>query len=113
MDERRQYHRFMLHTEIEHESVSSQAVQKSVTKDISRGGVCISTTGEPLEKGSQYKLKFILPFSELQIEATGQVMWIRSEGNIYDNGLVFIDIDDQYLNQIEEFSIGSVEDKSE
>lgn len=113
MEERRKYHRFMLHTEIEHESISSPSARQSVTKDISRGGVCITTSGEPLQKGSHYRMKFILPFSEMVIAATGQVMWTRQEGNVFDNGIAFIDIEDKFLNQIEEFSIGSVEEKDE
>src|SRR3972149_9914715 len=103
MDERRQYHRFLLHTEIDHEDVSSQTAKQSITKDISRGGICITTTGEPLEKGLHYKVKFVLPFSEEEIFTTARVMWIKQEGNFYDNGLAFVTIEDRYLNRIEEF----------
>ena len=111
MEERRQYHRYMLHTDIEHIQLPGQVAQESVTKDISRGGVCITTTGEPLQKDCNYLLRFILPFSDIKIEAVARVVWFRGENNIYDNGLCFVQIDERSLNQIEEFSIGAVEEK--
>jgi c-di-GMP-binding flagellar brake protein YcgR len=111
MEERRQYHRYLLHTEIEHEDVASHKKQRSLSKDISRGGVCVTTTGGPLEKGSKYQLKFVLPFSEKEILVAAEVMWAKHEGNVYDNGLVFLEIDKEYLDLIEEFSIGSIEEK--
>jgi hypothetical protein len=86
-------------------------MNQAMTKDISSGGVCISTSGEPLAKGVNYKLKFILPFSEEEISATAEVMWIKQEGGFFDNGLAFTEINEKYLDQIEEFSIGSVEEK--
>ncbi len=111
MNERRQYHRYLLHTEIEHSSVSGDEAKQSVTKDISRGGICVTTEGAPLEIGTRYNLKFLLPFTDEEIHATAEVAWTRRDGELYDNGLCFKTIDDQYLGLIEEYSIGSVEEK--
>ncbi len=82
---------------------------RSQTKDISRGGLCVTTEGAPLEQGARYKLKFQLPFSEQEIFTTAQVMWSRPGGALFDNGLAFIDIEDHFLDLIEEYAIGSVE----
>jgi hypothetical protein len=111
MDERRHYHRYLLHTEIEHKSVAASGAKQSTTKDISRGGICITTEGGPLDPGASYRLKFCLPFSDEEIKATAQVMWSKQDGTLYDNGLFFTDIDEKYLHLIEEYSIGSVEEK--
>jgi c-di-GMP-binding flagellar brake protein YcgR len=109
MDERRQYHRYLLFTEIDHQSVASHDEGRSHTKDISRGGLCITTEGAPLEKGTQYRLKFQLPFTEQEINTTARVMWHKKAGELFDNGLTFIDIDERSLDLIEEYSVGSVE----
>ena len=98
MDERRQYHRYMLFTEIEHEDVASRSQGNSKTKDISRGGLCITTEGSPLKQDGQYHLKFQLPFTEEEINTKAQVMWSHQEGNLFDNGLAFLDIDTKYLD---------------
>jgi c-di-GMP-binding flagellar brake protein YcgR len=111
MNERRQYHRYFLHTEIEYEDVSSHDSKESTTKDISRGGICITTEGGPLQAGSLYRLKFLLPCSDEEVKTTARVVWIRQDGRLFDNGLVFTGIDDKYLDIIEEYSIGSVEEK--
>jgi hypothetical protein len=113
MDNRRHFHRYLLHTEIklEHESLSD--VTRTTTKDISRGGICITTEGEPLEIGTRYGLKFLLPFTDEEIAATAQVKWNRPGGALFDNGLLFIDIDEKYLDLIEEYSIGSLEEKNQ
>ncbi|MBN2353451.1 MAG: PilZ domain-containing protein [Spirochaetales bacterium] len=113
MSERRQYHRYLLHTEIEHSTVSGEGQRQSMTKDISRGGICITTEGAPLETGARYRLKFLLPFTDEEIRATAEVMWSKRDGELYDNGLFFTAIDDQYLGLIEEYSIGSVEEKEQ
>ncbi len=111
MNERRQYHRYLLHTEIEHECMSTADVQQSVTKDISKGGICITTEEAPLKVGAQYRLKFLLPFTDEEIKVTATVTWSRKDGQLFDNGLSFTHIENQYLELIEEYSIGSVEEK--
>jgi hypothetical protein len=108
-DERRQFNRYLLFTEIEHEDVAAHTEGHSKTKDISRGGLCITTEGAPLEKGAQYRLKFQLPFNEREIVTTARVMWSRPDGDLFDNGLAFIDMEQPYLDLIEEYAIGSVE----
>jgi hypothetical protein len=109
MGERRQYHRYLLYTEIEYQDVVSSGQGLSKTKDISRGGLCITTDNTPLQRGGRYRLTFQLPFSEKEISATARVMWHRREGALFENGLTFIDIDDRSLDMIEEYSNGSVE----
>jgi hypothetical protein len=111
MDERRHYHRYLLHTEIEYEDISSNELKLSTTKDISRGGICITTEGESLKKDSHYRLKFLLPFSDEEVTATAQVKWTRRDGNLFDNGLLFDSIEAPFLDLIENFSIGSIEEQ--
>jgi Tfp pilus assembly protein PilZ len=82
------------------------------TKDISSGGICITTEGEPLEKEDFYKLSFTLPGEEEKLEVKGQVVWTNkySAGitELYDNGIVFIDPAKSFLNMIDDFSIGTI-----
>jgi hypothetical protein len=113
MDERRQFHRYLLFTEIEHEAMATHDQGRAQTKDISRGGLCLTTEGEPLLKDGQYRLTFLLPFTEEAIDVTARVMWSRRDGELWDNGLTFVDIDKKYLELIEEYSIGSVEQPEE
>jgi len=111
VNERRQYHRYLLHTEINHESVNSRQSSTAVTKDISHGGICITTKGFPLAIGDTYAINFMLPGVSDPIKALAEAVWIKEEGRIFDNGLMFTRISAQAREMIDDFSIGSIEEK--
>jgi Tfp pilus assembly protein PilZ len=113
MEEKRRFDRFLLDIEIEHHKKGDESVS-SVTKskNISRGGICITTDDGPLEKGDEYILNFILPGQSVQIVAEGKVVWnssyVSGDIELYDNGIEFTNINDKQIKMIEEYRLGSV-----
>ena len=82
--------------------------QKSVTKNISAGGICLIVY-EDIEVGAILNLKFNLGGTEDIIEAKGVVVW-RSSFSIlqdkrmrYDVGIEFIDIPENDRQKISEY----------
>ncbi|MBN1523933.1 MAG: PilZ domain-containing protein [Spirochaetales bacterium] len=109
MNERREYHRFLLHTRISYQSVKDKKAAFSTSKDISLGGVCITTSDTPMAKNDLVVIIFSLPKTAEEIIAHAKVMWSKPNDGLYDNGLMFTKISDKHRQLIEEFSIGSVE----
>lgn len=113
--EKRKYHRYLLVIDIEHklENQSQNDSQSSQSKDISEGGMCITTIGFPLEQDQIYSFNFTLPGQLDPIKVKGQVVWNRKaksqEQELFDNGIEFVDIDDAVIESISEFSIGTVD----
>jgi len=83
----------------------------SFTKDISHGGVCITIKNTPLSIGDTYVINFRLPGNPEPIKAMAEVVWIKESNSVFDNGLMFTRISRQARDLIDEFSIGSVEEK--
>jgi c-di-GMP-binding flagellar brake protein YcgR len=110
---KRKFHRLLLVTEIEHNPLNSKESAKATTKNISLGGICITTVNEPLKNGGIYELSFKIPGENQSIMAEGRVVWNRLCGNdsarMYDNGIEFTKIKGEYLEIIESYSIGSIE----
>ncbi len=112
MLEKRLYHRLLLDTEIEHHNVREDNTASGKTKDISFGGICITTEGEPLKKDDVYRLSFILPGEHDRVEIDGRVMWVRKYkagiSDLYDNGIEFLAPNEDFRHVLEDFSIGAI-----
>ena len=108
MTELREYHRFLLHTKITHQSVKTRKSAEAASKDISVAGICFTTADEPLTINETYSVMFSLPNDPTEIEAQAIVKWNRAYTGYYDNGLLFTKISDDHREFIKEFSIGSV-----
>jgi Tfp pilus assembly protein PilZ len=112
MIEKRLYHRLLIDTEIEHQNMNADSGSRGKTKDISIGGICITTEGEPLNREDMYALSFTLPGDREKLEVKGKVVWIKKYkagvSDLFDNGIEFIDPDNDFLNVIEDYSIGAV-----
>jgi hypothetical protein len=113
MKDKRSFDRFLLITDIEQQKKESEECSKGHTKNISSGGICITTEDKPLDRGSLYILRFTLPGCEGNIlEAMAKAVWSRDYKTgsliIYDNGLEFVNMGEDLLEKIEEYKIGSV-----
>jgi c-di-GMP-binding flagellar brake protein YcgR len=113
MNNNRKFDRFLLVTEIEQQRKDSNEYSKGQTKNISCGGICITTMEKPLDKGAYYMLRFTLPgYEENILETEAKAVWNRNYKSgtlkIFDNGLEFIDIGEDILEKIGEYKIGSV-----
>jgi hypothetical protein len=111
--DKRQYLRLLLDTDVEYSKSCEKASAVSRSKDISLGGVCITTSENPLPMGELCDLSFILPGNDDPIRVKGKVMWNREYDTgavkLYDNGIEFVDLKDDYVQMINEYSIGTVE----
>ncbi len=115
MKEQRLFHRLLLDTEIEHRHSDADQPFRGKTKDISIGGICITTEDEPLVMGDVYMLKFALPGMEDAIEVSGKVVWTKKYAAgiaaLFDNGIVFMNPDKIFVDMITDFSIGAVREE--
>jgi Tfp pilus assembly protein PilZ len=112
MKEKRIFHRLLVDTDIEHRLIDNDNISIGKTRDISEGGICITTEGEPLAKEGNYRLAFTLPGKEEKLEVNGKVVWAKrycaGSTELFDNGIIFIDPSDQFIDVINDFSIGAV-----
>lgn len=113
MKEKRKFDRFLLDIEIEHHKKDEREnSSKTKSRNLSKGGICITTDDGPLEKGEIYILYFILPGQSEQIVVQGKVVWNKgyksSNLELFDNGIVFINISKKQRKLIEEYRLGSV-----
>jgi hypothetical protein len=112
MNDKRIYHRLLLETDIEQRELANFAISTGTTRNISMGGVCITTEGDPLSMGHVYRFRFTIPGGLEELEVNGRVVWTREQRSgitvLFDNGIEFIDPDDEFLHVIEDFSIGAV-----
>ncbi len=93
-----------------HEAVRVAIIYSANSKNISEGGICI-TTDQPLDKGTELTLIFSLPGTgeEGRIKTFGKVAWMKSlqesrDGKpLYEIGFEFWDIDPRYVEIIREY----------
>jgi hypothetical protein len=113
--ESRRFHRLLLQVEITYARKSEARTEHSKTRNISIGGICITTLGKPLKVDDIFRLEFSLPGQEKMITSEGRVVWNRKalDGGVtfYDNGIEFMGLSENYRAMIEEYSIGSIETK--
>jgi hypothetical protein len=76
------------------------ANKREYLKNISKGGLCF-TSRESLEKGMIIKIE--IPIHEPVFSATGVVVWCKKNGDYYDVGVKFTDVDsDKSLRMVEQ-----------
>jgi Tfp pilus assembly protein PilZ len=113
MVEKRLYHRLLIDTEILQHNVKDDNATKGKAKDISVGGICITTEGEPLRENDVYILSFRLPGDDEKLEVSGRVVWTKNYKagitDLYDNGIEFLDPEKEFIDVLEDFSIGAIE----
>jgi c-di-GMP-binding flagellar brake protein YcgR len=114
MQENRKFHRYLLSIDIGYCKENTKKEDTSKTKNVSAGGVCITTSAGPLERGAVYVLSFQLPDSREAVTVKARVVWTKKDDQhqaLFDNGLEFINMREKYREAIEEYSIGSVIEK--
>lgn len=85
-----------------------KAKKITVTKNISRGGICF-VGYDKLEESDVIDLKVYLPPGQTQIVAVGKVVWVKeftigdTQNKRYDVGVEFIDINEQDLKMVERY----------
>ncbi|MBN2735826.1 MAG: PilZ domain-containing protein [Spirochaetales bacterium] len=111
--EKRKYHRYLLVVDIEHRIEGEDESHFCQSKDISQGGLCITTIAYPLEKDSCYAFNFTLPGELEPLQVKGRVVWVREAKSggekLYDNGIEFLGLGQELAKKIGEFSIGTVD----
>jgi hypothetical protein len=114
MIEKRLYYRLLIDTEIEHHNLKEDNIACGKTKDISFGGICITTEGEPLKKDDVYTLSFRFPGDDDTLAVDGRVVWVRKYkagiNELFDNGIEFISPAEEFRHMLEDFSIGAVKE---
>ncbi len=115
MSEKRKFIRYFLAIDIDYSKENTAQKQRSKIKNVSLGGVCITTSEGPLELNRLYSITFNLPESSQPISTKAKVVWSKADTvngqELYDNGLEFINIEEKNRSAIEEYSIGAVLEK--
>ncbi|RKY30680.1 MAG: hypothetical protein DRP74_06470 [Candidatus Omnitrophota bacterium] len=100
MEERRKFERLSVFADIIFKKKEPpQKDTASLTKNISKGGICFIAY-EKLNPGELIDMTIFLPY-EVPIRATGRVAWVNefivgnTEHKRYDVGIEFIEISDQ------------------
>jgi c-di-GMP-binding flagellar brake protein YcgR len=113
--DKRKFHRYLLAIDIDFSKENTANKRRSKTKNVSVGGVCITTSEGPLELGGIYTLTFKLPDSSEAILTKAKVVWSKADmvngQTLYDNGLEFINIEEKNRSAIADYSIGAVLEK--
>jgi Tfp pilus assembly protein PilZ len=110
MSEKRKYPRVVMNG-----TVRVAIINEAHAKNISEGGICI-VTDQVIEKGVELTLIFSLPKidSEEKIKTFGKVAWMRkledamNEGEKYEIGFEFWDLDPKYIDVIKKYIAHSV-----
>lgn len=110
MEERRRFVRLNVLTDIVYNKQFYNASRKlSISKDISKGGICIIAY-EELKESDILDLKILLPDNNAHIVATGRVVWtkefiIESAEKLhrYDVGIEFMEISEEDREKINKY----------
>lgn len=103
MDEKRKFSR--VKKEVKIEVRDSESMTLSTTRDISNGGIFISTP-EPVKVGSELEMSIQRPGSD-SIAFKGVVRWIRedgSDGRKAGMGIEFTGLSQDLLNALKDLS---------
>jgi hypothetical protein len=109
-EERRKFRRFnVLADVVYNKRLSLEKGRLSLTKNISKGGICLIVY-EELKELDLLDLKIYLPESKTPISAVGRVVWVRdfiigdiAYGKRFDIGIEFIEINEKDLNQLDKY----------
>lgn len=78
MAERRGTVRAVARIEVQDQSVAKERVPLFVSGNVSSGGIFL-ITNDPYEAGTELLIRFNLPDDPVTIEATGSVVWRRTD----------------------------------
>jgi c-di-GMP-binding flagellar brake protein YcgR len=99
MNDKRKFRRVVTQFEVKY-----AIINKATSKDLSLGGMCI-TTGEALEKGAELTLMFAIPDSAgPRIKTFGRVAWCRKQTDgKFEAGIEFWDMDEGFARLIQTY----------
>lgn len=109
--EKRKFQRLSIQTEVVYnKEVTAKKEKKSLSKDISRGGICLIVY-EKLEVSDILELKILLPDGIKPIQAKGRIVWVKKfliegpfgGGDRYDVGIEFIKINNKEKTELDKF----------
>ena len=110
--ERRQFPRFNLLVDVSFNKASEHDGKESltVTRNISKGGVCLIAY-EKVEEGDILVLSVFLPEEREPMKVRGRVSWVKEfsigedpeVGKRYDAGVEFIEVDDDTLSILKNY----------
>ncbi|MFH1772560.1 MAG: PilZ domain-containing protein [Candidatus Omnitrophota bacterium] len=117
MEEKRKFVRLDVGVNVKWKKVPLFSMESSlnldVTKDISRGGIRISSD-EVLQKDDILQLEITLPTDKI-IHATGRVAWSKEYGSFkgkrkskYVAGIIFVKIPKQDKDELHKFMFNSI-----
>ena len=106
IDEQRLYPRRLLFLSLNCSDFLRDVSQKVKSKNISRGGVCITTQGNPFDVGSQVLLDFDLENEVIFVK--GEVIWTSQiTFDIFNNGIKFIEPKKKDIEKLLNFGVFS------
>jgi c-di-GMP-binding flagellar brake protein YcgR len=109
-EDKRRFIRLNALVDVVYHKISPQEKEKiSLTKNISKGGICLIAY-EELKKSDMLDLKIFLPEDKKPIHAIGKIVWSKSfiigdisSGKRFDLGIEFIDITEEEANKINKY----------
>ncbi|MDP2939065.1 MAG: PilZ domain-containing protein [Candidatus Omnitrophota bacterium] len=107
--ERRKFVRLDISCNVNYKILDEKPIiqDKSQTKNISAGGICL-IVDEELKPGTSLDLDFELPDKKTPIKAKGMVVWIKpfkiaSEQQHFDSGIEFTQISPTERKRIDQY----------
>ena len=108
--EKRKFVRLNALVDVVYNKVSpSQKVEVSLTKNISKGGICLIAYDE-LKVSDKLDLNIYLPEDKTPLHVIGRVAWVKDfvicnipNGKRYDVGIEFLTITDEDQNKINKY----------
>ncbi len=84
----------------------------SQTKDISQGGLFI-TTSRKFDKGAHLAMLIRLPFFSERVELIGRVVESQGRASFYETHVVFKDSDEEFIKKLRDFIEKQLEERRE
>lgn len=95
MEDRRKYFRFETPINVKYASKRNKRKVKTLTKNISRGGLSLSST-KKFRTGDIIKMEFNIPDSKSPAVANGTIVWVKGSAkrprSLFDSGVKFTNI---------------------
>ncbi len=107
--EGRRFVRLNALVDVVYKKLSFLEEELSLTKNISKGGICLIAY-EELKESDILDLEIYLPEDKIPINATGRVVWVKEfiigspiKGKRFDAGIEFMEIKEEDLNRIDRY----------
>jgi c-di-GMP-binding flagellar brake protein YcgR len=108
--ERRRFQRLSVLVDVVYNKVSpSQKVEVSLTKNISKGGICLIAYDE-LKVSDNLDLNIYLPGDKIPVHVIGRVAWVKDfvicnipDGKRFDVGIEFLTITEEDQKRIDKY----------